>query len=210
LLLPASAILLCYFLRMRAWPAAASWISALALCAGVTVATKMMFHACGGQLPALAIRSPSGHTSFSTTFYCCSALALSAQQRQGQRLLALAGALALAAAIAASRVALHAHTVEEVTAGLAIGLLCVAFFAFTYRPWAIGAIGWRLPVAIVIGLALLTHGKHVNLEHFLDRMSDRWQLAAYLCPVTGEATARNGAATLSLSAALSGELSRPD
>jgi membrane-associated phospholipid phosphatase len=208
LLLPAAAVFVLYLVRMRAWPAVAAWISALALCAVTTVAAKMVFHACGAQFPALAMRSPSGHTSLSTTFYCCGALALAAQQSRGRRLAALCVAMAVAVAIAASRVVLHAHTLEEVVAGLSIGLVCVAFFALSNRPRAIGVIGWRLPIATVLALALLTHGYHVNLERFLDRVSDRLQLAGHLCPVSGEATVRNGTAIISSS--LSEPPPRPD
>jgi membrane-associated phospholipid phosphatase len=113
LLLPATTVLLLYLLRARSWRAATAWVAALGLCAGLTVAAKMMFHACGEQFPTLDIRSPSGHTSLSTTFYGCGALMLSANQSWSRRLAALLASAGLIVAIAASRVALHAHTIEE-------------------------------------------------------------------------------------------------
>lgn len=190
LLLPTAAALLLYLANTRAWRAAAAWIAALALCTVLTVVAKMIFHACGAQFPALAIRSPSGHTSLSTTFYICGALMLSADQAGGRRCSALLVGAALAAVIAASRVALHAHSVEEVAAGFTIGLICVAVFAINYFPRGRAALGWRLPLALVIGLALLTHGHHLSVEGLLDKLSDRLQLAQHICPLGAEMASR--------------------
>lgn len=187
LLLPAAAVLLFHLLRARSWRPATAWVAALALCAGLTVAAKMMFHACGGQLPALAIRSPSGHTSLSTTFYGCGALMLSANQGWSRRFLALLAAAGLAILIAASRVALHAHTVEEVVVGFAIGSLCVAVYAAHYLPRPLQSLDWRVPVIAIVALALLTHGRHLSVEGFLDRVTDHLQLAQYLCPLREDA-----------------------
>lgn len=183
LLLPASALLLLYLLRARSWRAAVDWVAALALCAGLTVVAKMLFHACGGQLPALDIRSPSGHTSLSATFYGCGALMLAANQSWGRRLAALLVSVGLIVAIAASRVALHAHTVQEAAAGFAIGLLCVALFAGHYLPRAMYLPRWPIPVMVILGLAVLTHGHHLSAEGLLDRMADRLRLAEYFCPL---------------------------
>jgi hypothetical protein len=182
LLLPAAALLLLYLVRTRSWRAATGWVAVLTLCAGLTVVAKMVFHACGGQFPALDIRSPSGHTSLSTTFYGCGALMLSAHQSWGRRLAALLASVGLSVAIAASRVALHAHTTEEAAAGFAIGLLCVGLFASHYLPRAVHLPHWPIPVMVIVALALLTHGRHLSAEGLLDRMADRLQLAQYLCP----------------------------
>lgn len=187
LLLPAAAALLVYLLRARSWQAAAAWVGALGLCAGLTVAAKMMFHACGGQFPALDIHSPSGHTSLSATFYGCGALMLAAGQSSSRRFGTLLASAVLVVAIAVSRVLLHAHTLDEAAAGLAIGLLCLAIYAATFRPRALGALDWRLPVGVVVVLALLTHNRHLSLEGVLDRMADHFQLAQYVCPLTQDA-----------------------
>jgi membrane-associated phospholipid phosphatase len=191
LLLPAAVLLLLYLVRTRCWRTAADWVAVLALCAGLTVVAKMVFHACGGQFSALNIRSPSGHTSLSTTFYGCGALMLSAHQSQsrGRRIAALLAGVGLSVAIAASRVALHAHTIEEAAAGFAIGLLCVALFATRYQPRAVHLPYWPIPVMVILGLALITHGRHLSVEGLLDRTADRLRLAQYLCPLHREDTA---------------------
>ena len=183
LLLPAAALVLLYLLQTRSWRAATGWVAALTLCAGLTVVAKMMFHACGERLPALDIRSPSGHTSLSTTFYGCGALILCANEGWDRRLAPLLASLGLILAITASRVALHAHTIEEAGAGLAIGLVCVAFFAASYLPRAIDLPYWPIPLAAILAFALLTHGRHLSAEGLLDRMADRLHLAHYFCPL---------------------------
>jgi PAP2 superfamily len=183
-LLPAAALLLLYLIRTRSWQAATDWIAVLTLCAGLTVVAKMLFHACGSQLPALKIRSPSGHTSLSTTFYGCGALMLSAHQSWGRRLAALLVSVGLSVAIAASRVALHAHTIEEAAAGFAIGLLFVGLFATRYLPRAVYLPHWPIPAMVIVALALLTHGRHLSVEGLLDRTADRLRLAQYLCPLS--------------------------
>lgn len=191
LLLPAAALVLLYLLRTRSWRAATGWVAVLALCAGLTVVAKMLFHACGGQFPTLAVHSPSGHTSLSTTFYGCGALMLSTNQSWGRRLAVLLAGAALIVAIAASRVALHAHTIEEAVAGFAIGLLCVGVFLIHYLPRAVYFPYWPIPVTAIIALALLTHGQHLSVEGLLGRMADRLRLAQYFCPLRENAGVSN-------------------
>ena len=183
LLLPAAALVLLYLVRTRSWRAAAGWAAVLTLCAALTMVAKMVFHACGGQFPALGIHSPSGHTSLSTTFYGCGSLILSAHQSRSRRLTALLASVGLSLAIAASRVALHAHTIEEAAAGFAIGVFCVALFATHYLPRAVYLPYWPIPVMAILGLALVTHGRHLSVERLLDRAADRLRLAQYLCPL---------------------------
>lgn len=187
LVLPAATVLLLYLVRVGSFRAAAAWTAALGLSIGLTALAKMTFHVCGDQFPGLAVASPSGHASLSATFYGCGALALSADQSWSRRIGALLAGAVLVVAIAMSRVALHAHTVEEVAIGLAIGLFCVSLYAFSYLPRAISALGWRVPVGVVIVLALFTHGHHLNFEGFLDRLADRLQLAQHLCPLAEDA-----------------------
>lgn len=190
LLLPAAAVLLLFLAKTRAWRTAAAWTATLALCTVLTVIGKMIFHACGSQYPALDIRSPSGHTSLSVTFYLSVALMLSARQSWSRRFGAILGATVLAMAIAASRVVLHSHSLEDVAAGFITGLVCVGFFASNFSPRGTALFGWRLPLALVVALALLTHGHHLSIEHLLDRLSDRLQMAQRLCPVSKSVASR--------------------
>jgi membrane-associated phospholipid phosphatase len=163
-LVPASAVLLGYLLFRRSAQAAAAWLTAIGLCAGLTILAKIAFYACGTEFASLLIRSPSGHASLSSTFYCCGALVLSANRGPPVRLAFLLASGAIVLAIAASRVLLHDHTPEEVVAGLLIGLCCIAWFAFRHLHTNVPTLP-LLPAAVaVLALAAATHGRHIAVE----------------------------------------------
>ena len=180
-LLPASALVLGYLWALKSGRAAAAWMSTLALCAGLTVLAKLAFYACGAQFPALDIRSPSGHTSLSTTFYSCGAMMLSVEKDRLAKLVIAAASALVIAAIALSRLLLHVHTSEEVMAGLIIGLVCVAWFAFAYLRERTGSLPWPWLAATLILLALLTHGWHLDLEMLLAHLARQLHLFVNAC-----------------------------
>jgi membrane-associated phospholipid phosphatase len=164
LLIPASALVVAYLLYLRATKSVALWVVTLGLCAALTVAAKIGLTACGAGVPLLDLRSPSGHTSLSTTFYMCSALMISADKGRWTRLSLLSGTVALIAAIAVSRVMLHAHTFSEVATGFLIGICCVTWFGARYLGHPPLALRWQPFVIAVCLLAVLVHGWHLNFE----------------------------------------------
>lgn len=171
LLLPASALVLAYFLYLRSHKAAFAWASMVALCILLTVAAKLAFLACGSWVSALDIRSPSGHTSLSFTFYAGTALALSADKDRRTRVLLAGASVLLVLVIAASRVLLHAHSAAEVAGGLAIGAACVWWYASRRRIAPQPAVAWEPVVAGFLALALVFHGLHWTLERPLSRLA---------------------------------------
>jgi membrane-associated phospholipid phosphatase len=179
-LLPASIIVACHLLIVRSRAAALIWLSTLALCVALTLLAKIASLACGHQFPSLAIHSPSGHTSLSTTFYLCGALMLSARRPPlAQIALAIAG-IGLVGAIAASRLWLHAHTPSEVALGMAIGLVCVGWFAALYqRSAAPEALPWSWLLVLTIVLAVAMHGRHLGVETRLTQLIARIQHADF-------------------------------
>lgn len=183
LVLPASAALFVYLAYAKSLRAAVGWAAALMLCIGLTIAAKMVCHACGGQVQAFAIRSPSGHVALGTTFYGAAALIFSLGRGRLVRLMVLLGCAAVIVAIAVSRVVLHSHTIAEVVAGLLIGVLCLAGYAAGNLPRLASPPGWQIPAAMLVVLAFSTHGHHLSLEIALDRLTDRVQLSQHLCPV---------------------------
>jgi membrane-associated phospholipid phosphatase len=175
LLLPASAALLGYLLWRRQPRLALAWLATLALCLGLTALAKVAFLACGEHLPSLRMESPSGHASFSATFYgACAVLAALGRPRP-QRLAIHAGAIALVVAIGASRVILGVHSPEEVLSGLAIGGLCVQAFALAGAP-AASAPARVAPLILVLALlalAFVSAGRHLSAEAFLESLAER-------------------------------------
>lgn len=170
LLLPASLLLLGYFVYLKAYRTAALWGSTLVLCMGLTVLFKVSFSACGDRiLPAL--RSPSGHTSMSMTFYICCALVLSAGWDRGYRWAAAVATGLVVAAIAVSRILLAAHTAPEVYAGLVIGTCSILWFGLRYDGAPVGGLRWQPVLGALIVLAAVTHGLHLNMEATFTRIA---------------------------------------
>jgi membrane-associated phospholipid phosphatase len=181
LLLPAS-LALCAYLWFGGWHRTALTLAcSLAACGILTAAAKIGFQACGHEITGFAIRSPSGHTAFSTTVYGCGALLLGAGRSHGMRIAIGLATAALIAAIAVSRILLHAHTASEVAAGMAIGLACVALFQLrTAAPPQI-APRWRLLLATFAMLVVLTHGEHLNAEEIIRHIALHLRSAADIC-----------------------------
>jgi membrane-associated phospholipid phosphatase len=181
LLVPASALLLFYLLYLRSGRTALIWASTLALCGGLTIVLKIGFHACGAELPFLDMRSPSGHTSFSTTFYSCCALVIAANKDRWTQTGVLLLSITLVAAIAASRVVLEAHTISEVATGLAVGLLCVGWFSWGYLNGPAVSLRFYPFAGIALALAIALHGQHLNPEGFIMQIARVLQSALPAC-----------------------------
>ena len=181
LLLPASAFLVAYLFYFRTLTVAWIWVSTLALCAFLTLFLKVAFFTCGTAVPALDLHSPSGHTSLSMTFYGCAALMVSADKGRATQIAMLAAGTLLVVAVAISRVLLHAHSPTEALLGLSIGIVCVAWFG--RRFWALPPLSlpWRWARAVVVLLAIVTHGMHWDIEWAVARIAALIHSAAPIC-----------------------------
>ena len=164
LLVPASALLAAYLLFLGSRRTAATWLSALALCVALTALSKVVFAACGSLAPGLGVRSPSGHTSMSATFYGSAALMFAGGADRRVRAGLLAAGTALVFVIAATRVLLHAHTLGEVAIGLSIGVASVGWFAGRHFANPPRPVPWVPVVAGVVALIVMTHGWHWQFE----------------------------------------------
>jgi len=175
LLLPGSAALLGYLVWRRQARVALAWLAALTLCVGLTSLAKVAFLACGEHLPALRMESPSGHASFSAAFYGACAVVAAFHRPRLQRIALHVGAMALVLAIGVSRVVLGAHSPEEVLSGLLIGGVCVQAFALAGEPAEPNPVRIA-PLAVVLALmalAVVTAGRHLSAETFLESLADR-------------------------------------
>lgn len=161
--------------------AAVVWLGALLLCVGTVALLKIYFIAC--PLRPLALRSPSGHAGFSCFVYGGVALCLARDETLWRRLLLPLLACAWIAAIAWSRVILHAHSVNETLLGLAIGAFALLVFASAsgLRPRR------RFPffrcaafaAALAVPLLLLHIG--FSFEHWLDQLARMLRRTAPIC-----------------------------
>lgn len=161
-LIPASAMLVAYLLYVRSTRTAGIWVATLVLCAGLTIFAKLALYTCG---TVADLRSPSGHTSVSVTFYGCCALMMGADKERWNRLLLVLGGTLIAAAIAMSRVLLHAHSIGEVVAGFIIGAFCVAWFALgQFAQPSSPRLRWEPALVMLALVAVAMHGRHWSVE----------------------------------------------
>ena len=181
LLSPGSALVLVYLIARGAPRAAKLWASTLALCVGVTIALKFGFQACGGHLPLLDIRSPSGHASLSATFYGSCAVMAAGDKGGPARLAALAAGAVLVLAVAASRVAQGLHTVSEVVTGIAVGAACAAWFGRRYLARPSAPVSLTLGMAVFAVVAVALHGAHVDIEGAIIRAADLFRSDLRIC-----------------------------
>jgi membrane-associated phospholipid phosphatase len=178
LLIPASALLVAYLVYRRFPGHAGLWLATLALCGFLTLALKAVFFACG---TSFAIRSPSGHSSLSLTFYGCAAVMASVDKTRATQLAMLAVGAGLALAVALTRIVLHAHTTSEVLSGLLIGGVCVAWFGKRYFALRPIILPWPALVAAVALLAVATHGVHWDFEWLAARIASLLRSGAAFC-----------------------------
>jgi hypothetical protein len=96
----------------------------------------------------------SGHTAISTSVWSVALWMVAARRSPAVRRVAVAAGWALGAAIGASRLAIFAHSVSEVAAGLLLGItICLAFLWLVRRqpapraPWPVMLLGLLLPLA---------------------------------------------------------------
>ena len=155
--------------------AALGLAASFATCLTIMTVLKVIFVSCGDYWHT-GIHSPSGHTSISTVVYGALALVTDRIAAKTERFHpAAALAALLVAAIGLSRILLHAHNPREVLIGLAVGLSCLALFAWTAQ---ISARPLLVPPLWLLGLLVLVmftaHGQHAEAEGLLQR----WTLLA--------------------------------
>ncbi|WP_295573686.1 phosphatase PAP2 family protein [uncultured Stenotrophomonas sp.] len=97
------------------------WMLAIAAVAAVTLSSKLAFMGWGIGIKSLQFTGFSGHAAMSSVVYPVVGALLAGPGRRARAIGVLGGVL-LAVAIAWSRIPLHAHSLSEVIAGLALGL----------------------------------------------------------------------------------------
>jgi len=185
-LLPASLGLI-VFLAWIGWRQdAAAYAAAVAACVTAALFAKFAFAACGGNHAVFGVESPSGHAAFGATFYGCLAALFGAGRATRWRLALYGGAVALALAIGASRVALQAHNATEVVIGGLIGAMSIALFiALRVRPEPLElssrTVVQMSPLAVLYALCLLLLAGHWTAESFIDAIAAQLGADMHLC-----------------------------
>ena len=144
-LLPMALVLLLTLPRVDArlkW----RWLLAITLTAGVTLASKLAFMGWGIGIKSVHFTGFSGHAAMSSVIYPVVGVLLAGPGKRARAVGLVVGVL-LATAIAWSRIPLHAHSLSEVIAGLALGLSSSSWALRTASPSRRAA-----PVAVIAAL----------------------------------------------------------
>ena len=167
-LVPLMLVLLLWLLLMRSPRGAAWWAIAVAGCVGLTAVLKVSFFGCP---PTPELRSPSGHTSFSTLVYGAISFVTAIESTGFRRVIAIGSGISLILAIAASRLLLFAHSASEIGLGLVIGTVALGVFSQSYlRHRATEA--WLTLLFVAAGaLVLVLHGGELDGEQVLHKIA---------------------------------------
>lgn len=128
------------------------WLLAIAVTAGVTLASKLAFMGWGIGIKSVHFTGFSGHAAMSSVVYPVVGVLLAGPGKRARAIGLVIGAL-LATAIAWSRVPLYAHSLSEVIAGLMLGLGCSASTLCAPPPSKCPG-GRNLLLSVLIGLML--------------------------------------------------------
>lgn len=181
LVIPAAVLVFGYLLAVRHGRSAAAWAAALGAAGALTLAAKLLFHACGGSIAESEVVSPSGHVSAAVVFYGSLALLFGAGRSAGlRRLLGIAVALVVVA-VAISRVRTHAHSWAEVGIGFGIGCLGLAIFAGLFRAVPAAVLPWRPALYGFLILLIVIGGAHLEFEGRIGRLARRVSAAFDVC-----------------------------
>ncbi len=166
-MLPLAGLITTTLLLSGWWRGAAAWVVAVVGVLGTLAVAKYVFFACFALLGGTGVHSPSGHTAAAAVIMGGALVLFLRGRVPGAVLVAIPVGFAVLFGI--SRLAVQAHTVPEVLAGGAVGLvgaLVMAWLAGPRPPMR----GWPAALgaaAILIGL----HGVRLHAETALHQSS---------------------------------------
>jgi len=168
--LPLATLALLYLLLAH-WPRAALALAISLAAGGAAIgALKLALQSCGHRLLQTTVIDPSGHVAMSTLIYGALALLLgSALAGAWRGAVYLAFAL-LIAAIALSRLVLHAHNLGEVLVGLAVGLGALILFHQLHGEPAPGGLKVSRLALSALLLMVAMHGTRWPIEEEIRSM----------------------------------------
>lgn len=156
LLLPAAT-------RYLAW----RWLLLVAGIVALVIVSKLAFMVWGVTLPGLDFTGLSGHAAVSALVWPCLAGLLAGRLGTAWRWSGVVLGLLLAAAIAWSRVVLHAHSVSEVVLGATLSaVLSLLFLGQHWQQWHLPWAGYRAVLPLLLVLPLV-YGRHFPSQDIL-------------------------------------------
>jgi len=147
------------------------WALTIGGCAAAIGALKILFGACGAQITAIHIVSPSGHTAMSAAVYGSLVVLVGARLSPHLRVAIIAATWGAVIGIALSRVALHDHSQAEIAVGLVVGAGAVAMFRVLLGRQLPPALPLRWLMLVGAGLIAVMHGTRWIIEPTLHRLA---------------------------------------
>jgi len=170
-----------YLYLVKSHRAALALTSALLSCLVVMTLLKIGFRSCHRLVPTLDIVSPSGHAAMAAAIIGTLAVIFASTFKGWRKNLALLFAFGLIGTIAASRVILGAHTINEVLMGITIGLT-ITLGAFLFLkgapqvPFKARYLAATSSVAVI-----LLYGSRTPAEDFLISLVQTLKLSFHFC-----------------------------
>lgn len=180
LLMPLSFVLALTLWHWETPAAAKRFMAGLGLCLTTTLVLKLLFLTCNDQ-GIFNISSPSGHTAASTFVFGSLGLVLSNQCERPIRVLIRAAALVLVLGIAASRVAVGAHSFTEVALAMVVGTISFFYFAKGYSQMKNPRFeGWILAIAAGV-VVIVLYGTQAPAERFIRKIAALMRVESNAC-----------------------------
>ncbi|MCE0489449.1 phosphatase PAP2 family protein [Pantoea sp. Mb-10] len=148
------------------------WLLAFGL-AGLLVSTsKILFLGFGIGSARFNFTGFSGHSAMSATLWPVMMWLVSGRFSAVWRTVTIGMGYLIPLLVGLSRLVIHAHSLSEVLAGLALGFTLSSAFLVTQRHTALKGFSLgQISLALLLPLLLLTHGRVATTQQFLERFS---------------------------------------
>ena len=175
LLLPCGAIIVALLL----WKAdtrrtSLQWLLLIGTAGGIVIVSKLAFLGWGIGSRTFDFTGFSGHSALSASIWPVMIWILTSRASRRIRIAAVAGGYLLALVIGVSRVILHAHSVSEVIAGLALGFTISTSFLwmqYSRRTHLHHLSTGQLTAVLLLPLLLVMQGKKAPTQGLLERIA---------------------------------------
>ncbi|HEV2674937.1 MAG TPA: phosphatase PAP2 family protein [Aliidongia sp.] len=170
-MLPAAVAIALWLAAGGAWGATLAWLLAFGAGATLVATTKIAFLGWGIGSAWLDFTGISGHTTLATAVTLTAIHLLSRGLPRVYRLVLMTAGLAGALAVGLSRLALEAHSISEVCAGLLIGGLVAGSFAAVSRRLPGPRLAPGVMVAALAAVCLTLHGHQAGSQELITRLA---------------------------------------
>ena len=175
LLLPCAALIVALLLwkadtRRTCW----QWLLLFGAAGTIVVISKLAFMGWGIGSQVFDFTGFSGHSALSASIWPVMIWILTSRAPRRLRLAAVVGGYCLALAVGVSRVVIHAHSVSEVIAGLALGFaISTSFLLLQYsRHTHIHHLSFgQLTAVLLLPLLLVIQGKKAPTQGLLEHIA---------------------------------------